>query len=58
AQDDPFMFPETVPADNELSPLVTLELSRHGGHVGFIGGTLIPARWLEQRIIGYLEKEP
>jgi hypothetical protein len=52
------MFPETVPADNELSPLVTLELSRHGGHVGFIGGTLIPARWLEQRIIGYLEKEP
>ena len=58
AQDDPFMFPETVPADNELSPLVTLELSRHGGHVGFIGGSIIPARWLEERIIGYLEKEP
>jgi hypothetical protein len=25
--------------------------------VGFIGGSIIPARWLEERIIGYLEKE-
>ena len=58
AEDDPFMFPETVPGEEELSPQVTLELSRHGGHVGFIGGTLLPTRWLEQRIIGYLQEEP
>ena len=54
AQDDPFMFPDTVPQERELSPLVTLELSKHGGHVGFIGGGLLPERWLEQRIIAYL----
>jgi len=58
AQDDPFMFPETVPGEEELSPQVTLELSRHGGHVGFIGGRLLPARWLEQRIIRYLREAP
>jgi predicted alpha/beta-fold hydrolase len=58
AEDDPFMFPETVPGEEELSPQVTLELSRHGGHVGFIGGSLLPTRWLEQRIIGYLQEEP
>jgi predicted alpha/beta-fold hydrolase len=58
AQDDPFMFPETVPVEEELSPQVRLELSRHGGHVGFIGGNLLPARWLEQRIIRYLQEAP
>ena len=56
ARDDPFMFPESVPGERELSPQVTLELARHGGHVGFIGGSLLPQRWLEPRIIGYLRE--
>jgi predicted alpha/beta-fold hydrolase len=56
AEDDPFMFPETVPEAGELSPQVRLELSRHGGHVGFIGGGLRPKRWLEGRIIDYLKE--
>jgi predicted alpha/beta-fold hydrolase len=57
ARDDPFMWPDTVPADTELSNTVTLELSDHGGHVGFVSGALPwrPHYWLEQRIIEHLE---
>ncbi len=56
AVDDPFMTKEVLPDQHELSPHVQLELSRHGGHVGFISG-LIPFRpkyWLEQRITEFL----
>ena len=58
ALDDPFMTPEVVPEQGELSPAVTLELSRRGGHVGFVGGR-VPGRgqyWLEQRIPAFLKK--
>lgn len=57
AQDDPFMFPTTVPMEHELGPGVTLELSRHGGHVGFVAGALPwrPVYWLEKRILGFLQ---
>ncbi len=53
AQDDPFMDPQVVPSDAELSECVTLELSAGGGHVGFVGGHL-PGRavyWLDERIL-------
>lgn len=56
AQDDPFMTPETVPSPQELSPTVQLELTQHGGHIGFVAGTL-PWRaeyWLEKRILAFL----
>ena len=36
AKDDPFMTPQVIPHDHELSPSTTLELSDKGGHVGFI----------------------
>ena len=57
ALDDPFMFPTTVPMEHELGPGVTLELSRHGGHVGFVAGALPwrPIYWLEGRILAFLE---
>ncbi len=54
--DDPFMFPASVPFAPELGPGVTLELSPHGGHVGFVAGTWPwrPDYWLEGRILRYL----
>jgi predicted alpha/beta-fold hydrolase len=56
ARDDPFMSAAVIPAAGELSDWVTLELSRRGGHVGFVSGP-VPWRakyWLEQRIPEFL----
>ncbi|WP_058533325.1 hydrolase [Legionella saoudiensis] len=52
ALDDPFMTPATIPGVSELSENVILELSQHGGHVGFITGKNKHQSkcWLEQRI--------
>ncbi len=58
ARDDPFMTEHVIPATNELSPHVQLELYAAGGHVGFIAGPW-PWRahyWLEQRIPQYLRQ--
>ena len=55
ATDDPFMTPDCVPTEDELSERIILELSPNGGHVGFITGD-IPGwgeYWLEKRIIDY-----
>jgi hypothetical protein len=56
ALDDPFMFPHSVPRPDELGPGVCLEVSRHGGHVGFVGGSLPwrPDYWLEGRLVAFL----
>jgi len=56
ARDDPFLPAPALPQDDDLSPAVTLELSRRGGHVGFVSGNnpLHPQYWLEQRIIQHL----
>jgi len=58
AADDPFMTPDVVPREDELGPGVTLELSPHGGHVGFVGGAWPwrPRYWLEQRIPKFLRR--
>jgi uncharacterized protein len=54
AEDDPFMTPDVIPNEDELSPFVTLEVSKHGGHCGFISGSgkkFGRAKyWLAQRI--------
>lgn len=57
ALDDPFMTPEVIPAAGALSEHVTLEISDHGGHVGFIEGgpPWRPRFYLPQRLIGFLE---
>jgi hypothetical protein len=56
AEDDPFVHRSAIPSARELGKSVTLELSRHGGHVGFLQG--FPGktrnRWLPQRIIAHL----
>ncbi len=58
ARDDPFMTPSSVPSGNELSQFVELELSEHGGHVGFISGKLPwkPDYWLLERIPEFLSQ--
>lgn len=54
--DDPFMTARAIPRRDELSEHVTLEVSRHGGHVGFVGGFWpgLSRYWLEERIPAYL----
>ena len=57
AKDDPFMWEHTVPAESELSESVHLELSQHGGHVGFISNKSLfkTEYWAEDRIISWLK---
>ena len=59
AKDDPFMTEKVIPTNAEISAAVNLELSAHGGHVGFIfGGTpRTPKFWLEQRIQKFILDE-
>jgi len=56
ARDDPFMWPQSIPTAAELSAAVTLEVTKHGGHVGFVEGTWPwgPRYWLESRIVEFL----
>ena len=57
AQDDPFLTPDAFPKPEDLSDDIQLELSRKGGHVGFISGH-IPGKavyWYEDRIMRHLE---
>lgn len=58
ARDDPFMTESAIPRPDELSESVTLELSPHGGHVGFVAGIWPwrPRYWLEERIPEYLAR--
>lgn len=52
AEDDPFITPKALPQENELSSHITFELSRHGGHLGFIAMSkrFLFYFWLEKRI--------
>lgn len=58
AYDDPFMTPQVLPKENDLAPAITLELSQHGGHVGFVTGSLPgkPIYWLEERVPHFLNE--
>ena len=58
AIDDPFLPASALPDKDELSPSITLELSTHGGHVGFVTGSnpLRPRYWLEARILQHLDE--
>ena len=59
AEDDPFMTKDVIPTEEELSPFVTLELSKKGGHVGFVSGSMIgsPIYWLDQRIPEFIMQQ-
>lgn len=56
ATDDPFMYPDVLPEDNEVPANITLDLSTEGGHVGFVSGT-VPWRceyWAESRAVEFM----
>lgn len=58
ARDDPFMTTQVIPQQEELSDQVRLEISTHGGHVGFIQkGLWNPQNWLEPRLLQWLEQQ-
>ena len=58
SRDDPFMTSDIIPHASELSDSIALELSDHGGHVGFVGSDgLKPAVWLQRRIHRFLLKQ-
>ena len=55
AKDDPFMDHHVIPKPENLPSQVEYQLTEHGGHVGFIGGTVRrPEMWLESRIPDWL----
>ena len=56
AKDDPFMTPDVIPTPEEVSATTRLEVSDHGGHVGFVSGRWpwSTSYWLEERIPAFL----
>ncbi len=56
ALDDPFMTKDILPNKDEISSSIELEISKNGGHVGFISGSVFnPKYWLEDRIVEYFK---
>jgi len=51
AEDDPFLDKSSIPDASMISSPVNIEVSRHGGHVGFIDKQ---GYWLERRIPNFL----
>jgi hypothetical protein len=58
AMDDPFVPANSVPDASELSKSISLEISQHGGHMGFIKGGLPwkPSYWFAQKIKSFFDK--
>lgn len=58
ALDDPFMSPDIVPKESELSSHIELEVTQRGGHVGFISGRnpQRPHYWLTERIPEFINE--
>ena len=51
SKDDPLMTEDVVPKPEELSQDITTEFYPHGGHVGFVSGSVFkPRYWLDERI--------
>ena len=58
SRDDPFVFSHSLPEARELASSTRLELHAHGGHVGFIDGSLRqPGYYLERRIPEWLAQQ-
>lgn len=58
AQDDPFLSHSDIVKFADVPEHVEFEVSKRGGHVGFIAGSnpFKPNYWLEPRVTGYLRQ--
>jgi predicted alpha/beta-fold hydrolase len=57
ARNDPFIPGDSLPGPGDVSPLVTLDVPAHGGHVGFPGGAFPGSlEWMTRRVLGYFER--
>jgi predicted alpha/beta-fold hydrolase len=55
AKDDPFLTPACFPLDIARShKYLTLEVTRYGGHVGFMGDNRNGNYWHEQRVVDFI----
>ncbi len=59
ALDDPFMSPDIVPREDQISDQLRVEVSPQGGHVGFVASNRFggPHYWLEERIPQWLAEQ-
>lgn len=59
AEDDPFLGDKTIDITQPIPEHMTIEVSRKGGHMGFISGNnpLKPTFWLDQRIPKFIEQQ-
>jgi predicted alpha/beta-fold hydrolase len=58
ALNDPFLSPECYPVTAVLeNPHVTLEMTRSGGHVGFVAFNKTGEYWSEKRAMAFLKKK-
>ena len=64
ALDDPFMTPSVLPEQaqddtfNGVSSNVEMEIHKHGGHVGFVMGSIFkPIYYLERRMLAYFDAQ-
>jgi len=56
SKDDPFMTPEVIPNTKQISSSITLNITKKGGHVGFVEGSFFtPKYYLEEEIIGFFQ---
>ena len=53
SKNDPMIPPRSIPDSEMLSPMVQMQLTEKGGHVGFVSSN--PDNWLEQRILNFMQ---
>jgi hypothetical protein len=53
------MVPDrTIPRAAAANPALTMRITEHGGHVGFVGGSLLKPRYVaEEWALAFLEKQ-
>lgn len=57
AKDDPFLSAKCIPSSSDLSHNVTVEVSKKGGHVGYVSGKRLfkGDYWMEKRALQFIQ---